>query len=138
MSGATRQQAVEHRHHEATGIPGQGTRHQFRLAEDGGSIRLEATDPADTATRDKVRGHLRHIARAFAAGDFSLPEQIHDQVPPGVEAMKAQGASIRYAYSDTPNGGAVSIATANADARAAVHEFLRFQISDHATGDAKE
>jgi hypothetical protein len=32
----------------------------------------------------------------------------------------------------------VSIKTANAEALAAVHEFLRFQIEDHQTGDPLE
>ena len=135
---AARQAEVDHRHQDTTGVPSAGTVHHFLLAEGGGTIRLEVKDAADTATRDAIRAHLRHIARSFAAGDFSMPMHIHDQVPPGVEAMKAHQAAIRFTYSDTPNGGAVAIATTDPDARAAVHEFLRFQIRDHGTGDPTE
>ena len=135
---AARPDAVDHRHQDATGIHSAATRHRFLLAEDGGSIQLEATDPADADTRDAVRTHLRHIARSFAEGDFSMPMRIHDRVPPGASTMKARRASIAYAYSDTPGGGRVTIRTADAEARAAVHEFLRFQIRDHRTGDPTE
>lgn len=64
-----------------------------------------------------------------------MPGRIHDQVPPGVEGMKARQDAIRYTFSETPKGGTVAIATTDAAALAAVHEFLRFQISDHGTGD---
>lgn len=129
---------VDQRHQDTTGIQSDGTAHHFLLARDGGSIRLEVNDPAQAETRDAIRAHLREIARAFAAGDFSMPMHIHDQAPPGVDTMKAHAASIRYTYAATPKGGAVSIATADPEAVAAVHEFLRFQIRDHGTGDPTE
>jgi hypothetical protein len=133
-----RQAEVDHRHQHTTGVPTEGTRHHFLLAKDGGSIRLGVVDEGRTAARDAIRAHLQAIARAFAAGDFSMPMQIHDQVPPGVEAMKAHGAAIRYGYSESPDGGVVTISTQHADAVSAIHEFLRFQIADHGTGDPAE
>jgi hypothetical protein len=63
---------------------------------------------------------------------------IHAQVPPGVPAMKSKKAAIQYAFSETDNGGEVRITTRDAAALAAVHDFLRFQIDDHGTGDPKE
>jgi hypothetical protein len=138
MKSDPRRQVVDHRHEGATGIISEAAEHHFALASDGGSITLEARGGSDTATRDQVRAHLRHIARAFAAGDFALPARIHDEVPPGVETMKARRSAIRYTFSETPLGGRVSITTADQEARAAVHEFLRFQIRDHGTGDPVE
>jgi hypothetical protein len=35
-------------------------------------------------------------------------------------------------------GGLVRLRTENAEALAAIHEFLRFQIKDHQTGDSLE
>jgi hypothetical protein len=130
--------AVDHRHDQATGVPHEGSAHHFRIAPDGGEIRLEATDPADAATRDRIRAHLRTIAAAFAAGDFAMPRRIHDQAPPGVEVMTGRRDAIRYAYHPTDRGGRVTIATEDAEARRAVHAFLRFQIADHGTGDPVE
>ena len=58
---------------------------------------------------------------------------IHAQEPPGVPAMKRAGAAIAYKYELLPRGGRVVLHT---DAHVtAIHEFLRFQITDHQTGD---
>lgn len=133
-----RQAEVDHRHEHTTGVSSDGTRHHFLLAPNGGSIRLGVEDETRTDARDAVREHLRAIARAFAAGDFSMPAAIHDQAPPGVDVMKARRDAIAYAYADTPAGGMVTIATEDREALAAVHAFLRFQIRDHGTGDPTE
>ena len=45
---------------------------------------------------------------------------------------------IRYAYSETPNGGTILISSDNREALQAIHAFLRFQISDHRTGDVTD
>ena len=139
MAKAAQHQAeVDHRHQHTTGVPTDGTRHHFTLAPDGGSIRLSVEDATATAARDRIREHLQAVARAFAAGDFSMPAAIHDQVPPGVEVMKARKEAIRFVYAETPEGGIVTLSTKDDDARVAIHEFLRFQIRDHGTGDPAE
>jgi hypothetical protein len=126
---------VDHRHDEVTGVRHEASVHHFLLAPDGGTIRLEATDGAAIAERDRIRAHLRQVARAFAAGNFDLPMLIHDQVPPGVAVMKTKKAAIKYEFSAKEAGGEVRISTKDLAALAAVHSFLRFQIEDHGTGD---
>jgi hypothetical protein len=135
---AAHREAVDHRHGEVTGVGHQDGQHHFVLTKDGGVIRLEVKDTADTAARDRIRGHLEGIARAFGAGDFTMPRRIHDQAPPGVDVMAARKSAIRYVYAPTEKGGEVTIWTRDAAARDAVHRFLRFQISDHGTGDKAE
>jgi hypothetical protein len=130
--------AVDHRHDDVTGVGHEATEHHFALAEDGGSIRLEVKDASDVAARDRVREHLQAIAQAFGAGDFSMPRRIHDQAPPGIDVMTARRAAIRYSYAPSEKGGVVRMSTKDADAVAAIHRFLRFQISDHGTGDPIE
>ncbi len=49
--------------------------------------------------------------------------------------MKRLASRIHYAFEATQRGGLVRIATDEAAARRAVHEFLRYQITEHATGD---
>lgn len=129
---------VDHRHEDATGVAREGTVHHFVLAKDGGSIRLEVSDPGDAAERNQIREHLQTVARSFAAGDFSLPILIHDQVPPGVEVMKSRRGAIQYSYAPSELGGVVRISTRDTKALQAVHDFLRFQIRDHGTGDPTE
>lgn len=118
------------------GFSQEKTTHHFRLYTDGGSIEVEANDPQDVATRDQIQMHLSHIARMFAEGNFRAPMLIHDQVPPGVPILQRLKSAISYQFEKTDKGGRVRITTINPDALRAVHEFLRFQISDHRTGDS--
>jgi hypothetical protein len=82
--------------------------------------------------------HLSHIARMFAEGNFQAPMLIHDRVPPGVPVLQRLKAEVRYRYEEIDGGGRVRIVTRSREALQALHEFLRFQIADHRTGDTGE
>ena len=114
------------------------TTHHFLLKPDGGAIQVEVNDPADANGRARIRQHLKHIAQAFAQGDFNIPMFVHDTVPPGAMDMKRLQGKIRYSFEETANGGRVIITTQDEEARESVHKFLRFQIAEHKTGDATE
>jgi hypothetical protein len=128
------QQTESHADH-VMGFSHEKTTHHFRLAKDGGSIEVEANDSKDTESRDQIRMHLGHISKMFATGDFNAPMLIHDQTPPGVPAMQRLKSEISYKFEPIEKGARVRIATTNAEAIAAIHEFLRFQIKEHKTGD---
>ena len=102
---------------------------------DGGAIEVTTNDAKDTESRDQIRMHLSHIAVMFAAGNFQAPMLIHDQVPPGVPTLQRLKEGVSYRFEEIPDGGRVRIATKNKEALSAVHEFLKFQISDHRTND---
>jgi hypothetical protein len=121
----------------AMGFSHRKTTHHFRLTASGGFIQVQANDPKDTTSRAQVRVHLQHISKAFKDGDFSDPEMTHSRVPPGVPTMQQLKFAIEYKYVETKAGGKVLISTLNPEALKAVHEFLRFQIEDHQTGDPK-
>lgn len=136
MQNAGQHQAdVEKHGDEAMGFPHDKTTHHFRLYSDGGAIEVTANDSADSTNMEKIRSHLKHIAGMFSDGNFSIPMFVHDQVPPGVPVMKEQKNQISYVYEEMASGARVRIKTRNADALKAVHDFLRFQIEDHHTGD---
>lgn len=127
---------VNQRGDQVMGFSHQKTTHHFRLKPDGGSIEVEVNDPNDATSRQQISSHLQHITQKFAAGDFAAPMLIHAQSPPGVPAMKRLQAEINYQFEETEKGARVRITTRNAKAVAAIHQFLRFQIADHKTGDA--
>jgi hypothetical protein len=130
--------ALNARGETAMGFSQTRTTHHFILKPDGGVIQVEASDPKDSESHEQIRQHLAHIARAFAAGDFETPALVHGRVPPGVPAMRRLKSEINYVYEETEGGGRVRIKTKNAEALAAIHDFLRFQITDHQTGDPLE
>lgn len=114
------------------------TTHHFILKSDGGVIQIEANDSSDTASRDQIRQHMRHIAKMFAEGNFSAPMLIHEQNPPGADVMKQLKARITYEFGEAERGAFIRISTTDADALKAIHDFLRFQIKEHMTGDPLE
>lgn len=120
------------------GFSHSATTHHFYLLPGGGEIQIAANSRSDTKSRDEIRAHLSHIARMFAEGDFEAPILIHAQVPPGVPSMKRLRRKITYRYEQTRAGGRVCISTADPQALSAIHEFLRFQIRQHRTGDSLE
>jgi hypothetical protein len=126
---------VESHGDQAMGFPHDKTTHHFRLAEHGGTIEVNANDTKDTPNVEAIRMHLEHIAHLFSDGEFSTPMFVHDGIPPGVTTMKLLKEKIHFAYQQTEGGGFVSIASEDPVARAAIHDFLRFQITDHRTGD---
>jgi hypothetical protein len=127
---------MNHRGEAKMGFSQTMTTHHFLLKPDGGVI--EVNSNTDSPDRDHIRMHLKHIAHAFATGDFNIPMFVHDTVPPGAPEMKKLRESIHYSYEETPAGGHVLIVTRNPEALAAIHKFLRFQITEHKTGDPTE
>lgn len=123
---------------QAMGFSQTATTHHFLLSPDGGSIQVEVNESSDKANRENIREHLKQIAGMFSAGNFNIPMLVHNQVPPGVTTMEQLKGKISFAYEATERGGRVRISTADREALAAVHEFLRFQIKDHQTGDPLE
>jgi len=134
---------MDHMHHEevnqrgdmAMGFSHMKTTHHFHLSPSGGSIEVLANDPDDKASRDQIRRHLEQLPESFKEGDFSAPMETHGRIPPGVPTMQQLRSAITYKYVRTDRGGKVLITTKNPQALEAVHEFLRFQIQDHRTGD---
>jgi hypothetical protein len=111
------------------------TTHHFVLVADGGAIEVEVNDSQDVANRDAIRDHLREIAAQFRQGVFDKPFATHGEVPPGVPVLQRLHGSVTYQYEPTSRGARVRIETSNREALAAIHDFLRYQITEHHTGD---
>jgi hypothetical protein len=120
----------------AMGFSHETTTHHFRLYRFGGAIEVSTNDPKDQDSRDQIRMHLSHIVKMFSAGEFNVPMFIHDTTPPGSETMSRLHGQIHYQLVETPKGARIEIASKNKEALKAIHDFLRFQISDHKTGDS--
>ena len=120
------------------GFSHEKTTHHFHLFTDGGSIEIVSNDQADSGSQKAIRDHLSMIATKFSNGDFAIPMFIHDTVPPGAETMKRLNRKIRYVVSNMVGGAQIRITSEDIDAVRAVHDFLKFQILDHQTGDPLE
>ena len=125
--------ALQTRGAHVMGVNQYTSAHVFEDLPDGGRVVLERADVSDTADIATIRAHMRDIAAAFRAGDFTKPFEVHAQTVPGTDVMSAKRAVISYDASERPRGGEVRIRSSDPAAVAAIHEFLAFQRREHHT-----
>lgn len=126
---------VDDRGDKGMGFSHTKTTHHFRMMKDGGAIEVTANDASDLKSRDPIRGHLAHIAKLFGQGNFDIPMFVHDTMPAGAVVMQQMKSKISYRYEEMETGGRVRITASDPKALSAIHDFLRFQIQEHRTGD---
>jgi hypothetical protein len=129
-AGDTAYAAMQERGRTAMGVDQYTSTHHFDELPDGGRIVLER-DSNDSAGVAQIRAHLRAEARAFAAGDFDRPTFVHAHRVPGADVMSNRRSVITYSVSDLDRGAALRITTTDSAALTAVHEFLRYQRTEH-------
>jgi hypothetical protein len=128
-------QVSQHGDH-VMGFSHEKTTHHFELTQDGGIIEVRANDLKDTASRDQIRSHFNHIVQMFAAGNFNVPMLVHGRKDvPGTAVMSQQKDELHWQLEPTLRGAKIVVTADNKVALDALHDFLRFQIADHNTGD---
>jgi ubiquinone/menaquinone biosynthesis C-methylase UbiE len=135
MEQMKKDEALKDHGKQAMGFDQDTTTHHFTLERDGGAIAVDVNVPSDTVGIEQIRAHLKEIAVAFKQGDFGKPFMTHGEEPPGVPTLQRLRAKMTYAYAETSRGGIVRITTSDAEALAALHAFLQYQIAEHKTGD---
>ena len=127
--------AMQARGRQVMGVDQYTSVHQFVALSDGGRIELRR-DRDDSAGTAMIRAHLRHIAGAFATGDFSAPFSVHQESVPGVPEMRAHRSAIAYDVTDLPRGAELRIRSTDSVAIDAIHRFLAYQRREHRTEPA--
>jgi hypothetical protein len=127
---------MNHRGAQVMGFDQDKTAHHFYLYADGGAIDVSVKDASDKTNLDAIRAHLPHMVTMFSEGNFEAPMLVHGTVVPGTAEMKQVKDAITWKFEESARGGRVTISTSNAEALKAVHAFLRYQITDHKTGDS--
>ena len=128
--------AMQERGKLAMGVDQYTSTHHFDALPDGGRIELQR-DVDDSAGVARIREHMRDIARAFKAGDFSTPAMVHLQEVPGAKVMAAKRDVITYEPHDLPRGAELRIITHDDEALRAIREFMAFQRAEHHATGAK-
>ncbi|HMA19398.1 MAG TPA: hypothetical protein VKO87_01275 [Gemmatimonadaceae bacterium] len=121
---------MQQRGQMAMGVDQYMSSHKFDITSDGGRIELQS-DKDDSLAVAQIRAHMKLIQHAFAAGDFSTPAFVHARGMPGTDVMARKAAAIKYTYGDLPRGGEVRITTSDAEAKAAITQFLEAQRKEH-------
>ncbi|MFL5615076.1 MAG: hypothetical protein ACJ796_15530 [Gemmatimonadaceae bacterium] len=126
--------ATQERGRQAMGVDQYTSTHHFDALPDGGRIELQR-DVDDSTGIARIRSHIREIAQAFKAGDFSTPAIVHMKDVPGAKTMSVLHSAITYEAHDLPRGAELRIRTHDPEALRAIHQFMAFQRGEHhATG----
>ena len=107
------------------------TTHIFTETPTGWIQDVIADDPADTASIELIREHLREEADKFRRGDFSDPAQIHGPDMPGLRTLQQRFTDITVALSDSQDGATLTYETADSELVAAIHDWFDAQTTDH-------
>jgi hypothetical protein len=129
------QAAVNEHGDKVMGFSHEKSTHHFVLTQDGGLIEVRANDFKDAASLEQIRGHFQHIVHMFAEGNFNAPMLVHSQDVPGTATMTRLKSDLHWEMQEVPRGARITITADSKEALDAVHDFLRFQIADHQTGD---
>lgn len=106
------------------------TMHHFKKLPSGGAQQVVSSD-GDAQQVALIHQHLKSEAGRFQQGDFSDPGNIHGRDMPGLRAMVAGASHIDVRYSEIPQGGQVSYATADPRLVAAIHTWFDAQVREH-------
>jgi len=128
-------EALKHRGALAMGFDQDKTVHHFLLRPTGGLIVVTSKDANDAESISQIRTHFREIAGSFGKGTFDKPVATHGELPPGAATMAANASLITYRYDEQVSGAGVMIETTDPATLKAIHDFLRYQIVEHKTGD---
>lgn len=111
----------------------EATTHIFSDTPTGGRQDVVADDPADNASIEDVRRHLREEAYKFSEGDFSDPEEIHGSAMPGLATLKTRFDEVDVAYVETETGAGIIYTAQDPDLVEAIQLWFAAQTSDHGT-----
>ncbi len=73
----------------------------------------------------------------FARGDYSDPAYIHGKAMPGLAQLAAAASLVSVHYFETPSGAAITLASADRNVVATIHQWLAAQQHDHNSSEMK-
>ena len=105
--------------------------HAFDPMPDGLVETVVTLPPVDPAQVDAIRGHLRHEAERFGAGDWSDPARIHGDDMPGLAELRAGSDRLTVTYADVDAGGRLTYSSEDPALVDALHRWGAAQSADH-------
>ncbi len=108
----------------------------YYLVKNGGVIEITTKQPDDTATANAIMKYLESQKDLFDKGKNDSDNDVHGQMPAGLLTMKKLKNDITFNAVRQDNGGVLRIFSVNEQARQAIHDYMKYEIAAHATGDS--
>ncbi len=108
----------------------------YYLVKNGGVVELAAKDPGDAATVAAIQKYLQSQRELWEKGKETVVTEIHGTFPEPAATMRKLRNEITFYMAKTDNGGVLRMFSINDQARAAIQDYLKFEITQHKTGDS--
>jgi len=107
----------------------------FYLVKNGGVIELASKDPNDTGTIEAIRKYLQSQKDLWEKGKDPVTE-VHAKAPESANLMRKLRNDITFYAAKTDTGAVLRMFSINEQARDAIQDYLKFEITEHKTGDS--
>ncbi len=108
----------------------------YYLVKNGGVIEFTAKDPNDTVSIAAIQKYLDLQRDQLEKGKVDVDADVHGKIPDGLLVVKRMRGEITFYTVKSDNGAVLRMFSVNEQARQAIHEFMKFQITEHKTGDS--
>jgi hypothetical protein len=120
---------------KASGFDCERVNRHFYVLKNGGAVEITVKDPNDDATIKAIQAYLKKESDLWTKGNFDTVAAVYGRPPEGTAQLKKLKDNVTFAVVPEENGGVIRLLTVNPTAKAAIHDYLRFQIDQLKTGD---
>jgi hypothetical protein len=123
---------------KVSGFDSERVQRHFYILKNGGAIEIVARDANDDATIKAIRTFLKKESDFLSKGNLDTLAAMYGKPPESAAALKKLRDEVNIAMVPQEHGAVIRLLTVNPQAKAAVYDYLRFQIDQLKTGDPTE
>lgn len=120
---------------KASGFDSERVNRHFYVLKNGGAVEITAKDSGDEATIKAIQTYLKKESDLWTKGNFETVTAVYGRPAEGTVQLKKLRDDVTFAVVPEENGAVIRMLTVNPTAKAAIHDYLRFQIDQLKTGD---
>ena len=107
----------------------------YWLLKNGGAIEIVCKAPCDSSTQTAIQSYLDSLSKAFEKGSFE-PEFVGGaNAPESLITLRKLRDEVTFQAASSDIGYSLRMLTVNPQARDAIYDFLRYEITNRKTGD---
>jgi len=107
----------------------------YWLLKNGGAIEMVCKEPCDNSTQTAIQNYLDSLTKAFEKGSFDSEFVSGVSTPESLATLRKLRDEITFSAANSEVGYSLRMLTVNPQARDAIYDFLRYEITNRKTGD---
>jgi len=107
----------------------------YWLLKNGGAIEFICKAPCDSSTQASIQGYLDSLGKAFEKGSFDAEFVSGSNAPETLATLRKLREEVTFQSASSEVGYSLRMLTVNPQAREAIYDFIRYEITNRKTGD---